>query len=394
MKHNIETTGELEYQDASGNQRIFRFDSFSKIAESFVAITNTFEEKIEKVFEGNGGLREGKHDAISTALKEVFETELNNNNQLKNATNQLSQLALALSQNFVQMDEWIKRAIESGNPLTKPTLTNIPENYEVFLQETEIFDDVKDVLEAFDKQVEKRCDILTSEIVGAYDRHLTRFKDKCSSISADIRSLKTAINTIANWSNKQIRSEWDETKYRSEYNYWLESSEYIPYVVTHSDEFGQLKNAFPYGVMEAIEYAQDKIVPEIEKLEEILTIATIFINRIYDLHNLLKSAIETAVYKTFDLDEIVLAQTMIGQLLGRISQELSSLQNNLQQENKGTAIENYCLQIANINQLVGYYQNLITDCFGEKIRQAPPATNTVSGSKANRRSNSPSRNRL
>ena len=208
--------------------------------------------------------------------------------------------------------------------------------------------------------------------MGAYERHLTRFQDKCSSISADIRDLKNAINTIANWSNKRIRSEWDETKYRSEYNYWLEEVEYIPYTVTHTEDFGQLKSAFPYGVMDAIEYAQEKIVPEIEKLEEILAIATIFINRIYDLHNLIKRAIETAIYKTFDLDEIVLAQTMIGQLLGRISQELRSLQNNLQQENKGVATENYCLQIANINQLVGYYQNLITDCFGEKIRQSPP----------------------
>ncbi|MBP1046582.1 hypothetical protein I6N96_09810 [Enterococcus sp. BWM-S5] len=378
LQHNIETTGEFDYTGRSGSKEIYTYDTLSKIGDAFVEVTNGLEPKIKKVFTGSG-LREGKQDGISEALTEILQVESDNLIELQNSLDNTSQIAQGLSKNFEAMDEWIGEAIQNQGTLTTYEKTALPETYTAYLTEAEILDDVNDVLAAFDQQVEERSMELAKVLVTDYGDLLSRFNEKCSAIIDHITDFETSVKDIHGWMGKSITSKYDKVEM---VNNFMENGD-IDIVTPQKPKFteiedyhGALSSAFPSEIVEAIADAERDILPSLEIFHSTLALSETFTVRVYDLQNYLKTMVEKGVYKSMELDCIVAAQNGIGQVLNKIMFELNSLNGQLLDSSKGSAITQFTNLINEMIALMGYFGQLVEDCFGVKLEEVKPTVSS------------------
>lgn len=80
----------------------------------------------------------------------------------------LSQMAGGIAENFEGVDKLISGYISSGSCSSYLRPGKLPESYNAYLEENGILDDVKDIIEAFDIQVEEASNKLADEVVLSY----------------------------------------------------------------------------------------------------------------------------------------------------------------------------------------------------------------------------------
>lgn len=107
------------------------------------------------IFEGEG-LREGKLDGIRESLTVVLEVISKNTTEITLEIMNIIEFVNGVAENFEQIDKWLGQHLEEGSVSPRLGIGTVPANYKAYLERHGIFDDVKDVLQAFDKQVEKR----------------------------------------------------------------------------------------------------------------------------------------------------------------------------------------------------------------------------------------------
>ena len=86
-------------------------------------------------------------------------------------------LVTGIKENFAAADKWIGEKLEKGEFVTEFRNGLFPTNYSAYLERDEIFDDVKDVLQAFDRQVEKRSSEYAKKIAEVYQNVLGEFEE-------------------------------------------------------------------------------------------------------------------------------------------------------------------------------------------------------------------------
>ena len=143
--------------------------------------TKRLLEESDKTFEGDG-LRTGKEDGISQSLKQVLEVAGKNIEELEKQLQNTAELTQGLAENFEEQDRWIGTKLQQGTFVGSNPVKNMPQSYKAYLERDEIFDDVKDVIQAFDKQVEKRS---------------KEYAKKMAEITGD--SLDTLVSGLENW---------------------------------------------------------------------------------------------------------------------------------------------------------------------------------------------------
>lgn len=378
LKHNVEMPDifETAYEGS-----IFRYESISEISKSIVNITNSLEPKIEKIFKGIG-LRDSKEDGISQSLTDVFTVEHQNTSELSRALGNVSELTAAIAINYEERDQWLKQSIEKGE-MTATSNVHVPETYEAFLEETTIFDDVKNVLQAFDEQVEERSKKLSYEISAAYTDILSRLEDKTKVIREGMNTFKTLITTLLNEMNLEIMYEEKGEKiipYHPDSELTREQSE-KPVI---SQSIGSLGNQFPAEVREAIEDAEAKILPLIDIFNAALNACQTFHQGVHSMENYLKPVIEKGVYTAFDLDEIIQVQLLTSEVLSRMFTELTNLSSDLSEGNLGSAITNLATRINDVGKLLVYFNEMIQNCFGTQISNTQSQKGRARGKKKNR----------
>ena len=112
-------------------------------------------EESKKTFEGDG-LRTGKEDGISQSLTQVLKVAKANAEELEKLLQNTAELTQGLAVNFEAQDKWIEGRISSGVFVGSNAVRSMPTSYKAYLERDGIFDDVSGVIQAFDKQVEKR----------------------------------------------------------------------------------------------------------------------------------------------------------------------------------------------------------------------------------------------
>ncbi|MGX7418857.1 SA1320 family protein [Carnobacterium gallinarum] len=371
--HNIETNGEFNYTTNDGSTKIYQYDTISDISKAIVGITNGLEPKIKKVFKGLG-LRKGNNDGISQSLTEVFEIEHQNASELAKALSTISALSTSIAINYQEKDKWIAESIKNGESSSAPNVLNVPKTYEAFLKETQIFDDVKDVLQAFDKQVEKQSQDLSKIIGTSYTDILDRLEAKTKVVSEGMNELKNMINALSKEMDKEITYE-DETMKLvtlpvdtsktaspgpiAPINKWEKE--------TKRGSAGVLSSHFPGDVQVAIKDLKDNVLPLLDVFNAVLTASQMFNNEVNTMENYLKSVVEKAVYTALDLDEIVKVQMLSGEVIQRMMSELTNLDDRLKFGNIGLAIKSLSSQVGAVKKLLGYFNELIQNCFGQQI---------------------------
>lgn len=328
------------------------FSGRPTILKSWQAIeanTKKLLEESEKTLEGDG-LRTGKEDGISQALTTVLDTAKNNIEELEKAITNTAELCQGLADNFANQDSWIGQNIQSGKFVGSAPERAMPASYKEYLERDGIFDDVKDVLQAFDNQVEKRSREFAKKVSELYRESFSDFERGLENWYRFIEDFEGCVLDIVGNYDLQVYVEKkceDNGKSTTKKDYW-----------------GKFSLLYPKGVKDGIAGAQSNILPFKKNIEQTIETSKNTKNNLSSLEPQLKQIIEGAVYKGLDLDEIVNSQKVIMEISEKIKQELIYVEEHISSEGmSGQSISALNNKLKENENSVEYYRNLVSDCF-------------------------------
>ncbi len=328
------------------------FSGRPTILKSWQAIeanTKKLLEESEKTLEGDG-LRTGKEDGISQALTTVLDTAKNNIEELEKTISNTAELCQGLADNFANQDSWIGQNIQSGRFVGSAPERAMPASYKEYLERDGIFDDVKDVLQAFDNQVEKRSREFAKKVSELYRESFSDFERGLENWYRFIEDFEGCVLDIVGNYDLQVYVEKkceDNGKSTTKKDYW-----------------GKFSLLYPKGVKDGIAGAQSNILPFKKNIEQTIETSKNTKNNLSSLEPQLKQIIEGAVYKGLDLDEIVNSQKVIMEISEKIKQELIYVEEHIFSEGmSGQSISALNNKLKENENSVEYYRNLVSDCF-------------------------------
>ena len=316
-------------------------------------------KKSDELFEGEG-LREGKKDGISDSLSIVLNVIAANTEEILASLNNVVSLIKGIVENFADADKWIGDKLEKGEFVTVFRNGVFPTNYNAYLERDEIFDDVKDVLQAFDRQVEKRSSEYAKKIAEVYQNVLGEFEEGLQ----DFLSFKDDLNR----SLFQITDNYGLNVYVKEEQITHEllngkSVEKKTYPETY---WGTLEQLYPYRTRENIARIRNVIIPALIQIQLAIWRSQNTRHMLGNLGTKLKPIVEDGVYHAFDLDEIVKGQKYVAAIANRLGQELNHVIQVMEAEGmQASAISTLKAKLSQTHQLIRYYVRFVNDCFGD-----------------------------
>lgn len=311
------------------------------------------------IFEGEG-LREGKLDGIKEALTLVLEVIAKNTTEITAEIMNIIDFVNGIAENFEQIDEWLGQHLEEGSISPKLEVGTVPANYNAYLERHGIFDDVKDVLQAFDKQVEKRSTEYAKKVENAYSHSLNKLISGLQAIMSEKGRLKELVT--------RIRSDFNESVYVRDIidNYNLLGDLTVKPSVSPESYWGKLEQLYPARAKESVQGLQSHIVPAMERIEHVIWAIRDVNNSMALVAPKLKPIIEEGVYRAFDLDEIVKGQNLVAAIANRLGQELNHVIQVMEAEGmQASAISTLKAKLSQTHQLIRYYVRFVNDCFGD-----------------------------
>lgn len=311
------------------------------------------------IFEGEG-LREGKLDGIRESLTVVLEVIAKNTTEITSEIMNIIDFVNGVAENFEQIDAWLGQHLEKGSVSPRLGIGTVPANYKAYLERHGIFDDVKDVLQAFDKQVEKRSSEYAKKVENAYSHSLNKLISGLQAIMSEKSRLKELVTKIS--------SDFTESVFVREIkdNYNLLGDLTVKPSASRETYWGKLEQLYPARTKESVQGLQSHIVPAMERIEHVIWQIRDVKNSMALLEPQLKPIIEEGVYHAFDLDEIVKGQKLVAAIANRLGQELNHVIQVMEAEGmQASAISTLKAKLSQTHQLIRYYVRFVNDCFGD-----------------------------
>lgn len=311
-------------------------------------------EESKKTFEGDG-LRTGKEDGISQSLTQVLKVAKANAEELGKLLQNTSELTQGLAVNFEAQDKWIEGRISNGVFVGSNAVRSMPTSYKAYLERDGIFDDVSGVIQAFDRQVEKRSEEYASKVTEVTGRSLDTISKGLNNWLTYVDDVESKMEKIeGNYSMtvevEEKYTEDGEKDSKTKRRYW-----------------GEFKRLYPDAVVTNISGAREKITSKKERIENTIKTIDSTKNNLGALQPNLKKIIEEGVYKAFDLDEIVNSQKVVKQLVEKIQKEITYVKVHIGTENmSGKAIQALDNKLDEVGKNLDYYKTFIGDCFGDQ----------------------------
>lgn len=311
------------------------------------------------IFEGEG-LREGKLDGIRESLTVVLEVIAKNTTEITLEIMNIIDFVNGVAENFEQIDAWLGQHLEEGTVSPRLGIGTVPANYKAYLERHGIFDDVKDVLQAFDKQVEKRSSEYAKKVENAYSNSLNKLISGLQAIMSEKSRLKELVTKIS--------SDFNESVFVREIkdNYNLLGDLTVKPSVSPEIYWGKLEQLYPDRAKESVRGLKSHIIPAMERIEHVIWQIRDVNNSLALLAPKLKPIIEEGVYRAFDLDEIVKGQNLVAAIANRLGQELNHVIQVMEAEGmQASAISTLKAKLSQTHQLIRYYVRFVNDCFGD-----------------------------
>ena len=312
-------------------------------------------EESDKTFEGDG-LRTGKEDGISQSLKQVLEVAEKNIEELEKQLQNTAELTQGLAENFEEQDRWIGTKLQQGVFIGSNPVKNMPQSYKAYLERDEIFDDVKDVIQAFDKQVEKRSKEYANKVTQIMGESLSSFSEGLVNWIKRVINLESTV--------KKVIGNYGKTVLLEEY---IENSMITKEISTRIINWGKFKQLYPEAVIIGIEGVQEKVISNKSKIVQIIYTTESTKSNLSYLEPNLKKIVEEGVYKAFDLDEIVNSQKIAKRIIEKSQSEIKYVKEHKGTEGmSGEAIKALNQKLEEVNRSLEYYKMFIGDCFGDQ----------------------------
>ena len=312
-------------------------------------------EESDKTFEGDG-LRTGKEDGISQSLTQVLEVAGKNIEELEKQLQNTAELTQGLAENFEEQDRWIGTKLQQGIFVGSNPVKNMPQSYKAYLERDEIFDDVKDVIQAFDKQVEKRSKEYANKVTQIMGESLSSFSEGLESWIKRVINLESTV--------KKVIGNYGKTVLLEEY---IENSMITKEISTRIINWGKFKQLYPEAVIIGIEGVQEKVISNKSKIVQVIYTTESTKSNLSYLEPNLKKIIEEGVYKAFDLDEIVNSQKIAKRIIEKSQSEIKYVKEHIGTEGmSGEAIKALNQKLEEVNRSLDYYKMFIGDCFGDQ----------------------------
>ena len=347
-------------------------ESQSVVIKSWRNIEETQKKLLEassQIFEGDG-LRTGREDAIQQSIKDVLDVEETNIKELQSVISNLKTFMTVTTLSFDDKDSSLGNALEAGmNFSVGASLSGVPQSYEAYLNRSEIFDDVKDVLQAFDIQVEKNSREYAKKVVEIYGESLGQFENSLSVWLDMVNKFKEKARPIYDSFNKTVM-----VYKRHSVTYTINGSSTTKYY--YIDEFwGNLKELYNPNLTFNLSEAVDKIFPLIHIIEATINSSKTAKDNLGNIEPQLKKIIEDGVYKAFNLMELVQSQKIVLQLAVKCKLQIRFVIDSINNASmKGKAITTILTKLSQIETLLGYFSTFVSDCFGDNYNDETSST--------------------
>ena len=306
--------------------------------------TKKLLDESEKTLEGDG-LRTGKEDGISQSLTTVLDVAEKNIGELEKVVSNTAEMFQSLADSFETQDNWIGDNLKNGRFVGSLPERKIPRNYRQYLSRDGIFDDVKDVLHAFERQVDKRSGEFSKKISELFNESFGNFEGGLENWYGSAVWFEKHILQVSQNSKLDVEVEKKYEDNKGKKRYW-----------------GRL---YPESIKNLIITAESTIIPAKRKIEQAIETSKVVKNNLSSLEPQVKEIVKESVYKDLELYEIVSSQKLIAQISNKIVQELNYVLKHINSEGmSGEAIIAIRAKVKDSEKSFNYYGRFIGDCFG------------------------------
>ena len=333
----------LEYPSIYFPGRSVVIDAWRLVEEN----TKKMLKETERFFEGEG-LRSGKEDGISQALETVLNVANANIEELKKTVLNVAELCSGLADNFEGIDQWLGGKLKNGDYIGVYTEKELANNYKEYLQRDGIFDDVKGVLQAFDRQVERRSYEYTKRMGEVYNESFSNLTKGLANWYRIGKFIKKTANVIGENFEKNVlivKPEKPEEK-----GYW-----------------GKMYKLYHNDIIESVNYVNREFYTAVNRIEQTIETINSTKKNMEKLVPAIKKIVENGIYKAYDLSGIIDSQRTVALMLNKINQEFNYVINHIDSEGmSGQAITALQNKMRKVMKSIEYYNTFISDCFGDQ----------------------------
>jgi hypothetical protein len=333
----------LEYPSIYFPGRSVVIDAWRLVEEN----TKKMLKETERFFEGEG-LRSGKEDGISQALETVLNVANANIEELKKTVLNVAELCSGLADNFEGIDQWLGGKLKNGDYIGVYAEKELANNYKEYLQRDGIFDDVKGVLQAFDRQVERRSYEYTKRMGEVYNESFSNLTNGLANWYRIGNFIKKTANVIGENFEKNVlivKPEKPEEK-----RYW-----------------GKMYKLYHNDIIESVNYVNREFYPAVNRIEQTIETINSTKKNMEKLVPAIKKIVENGIYKAYDLNGIIDSQRTVALMLDKINQEFNYVINHIDSEGmSGQAITALQNKMRKVMKSIEYYNTFISDCFGDQ----------------------------
>ena len=307
-------------------------------------LVNSFEGMIEK---STTGLDNRSHfgDGIPQAVNEILKVLEQNIQTIIHCISYTISVATIIQTALEETDRGLARNIDTLDFSSVPDVnTSVSQDYNTYLEESGIFDD-RDVISAFDDQIDVRAEDLANQMSTSFSNYLDSAKGYIQNTNKVMTNAKYNLQDLIND---------------------------FPTEIYYKNKFEDKDDKKFYGIVESqisISGTIRTAVSEIDSVDIDLTTAATTINLVVSMLGGFKPAfrngMEDAFYGAADLKGVVRAQKAVGAVVKSLQIRFTNFKSDLESLASGAAVQALGYKLGDMTNLMGNVSHVIDDCFGD-----------------------------